>query len=114
MSDFEKLYENLKECVDSDNDSFIGVTEDGVEFNMYEYAFILAVGAKREFDTLRQQNAELAELVRESFIEGCRSGYSSGLNYGQSWSSSNSTSSPDEDWAYSDSKELLSKIKGDK
>lgn len=52
MSKFNELHEHLKECIDSNNDSFIGITEDGVEFNMYELAFGLSVQAKNENDRL--------------------------------------------------------------
>lgn len=68
MSEFNELYEHLKQCVDSDNKSFIGVSEDGVEFHMFEWAFGLAVKAKSEHDKLVEDNAKLhaekAELIR--------------------------------------------------
>lgn len=62
MSKFNELHEHLKECVDSDNDSFIGITEDGVEFNMYEWAFSLSVQAKNENDKL----VDFVKLVAKS------------------------------------------------
>ena len=63
MSKFNELHEYLRECVDSDNDSFIGITEDGVEFNMYEWAFALSVNAKREHDRLVEENKRLREAL---------------------------------------------------
>jgi hypothetical protein len=63
MSEFNKLHEHLRECVDSENDSFIGITEDGVEFNMYEFAFALSVCAKREHDRLVEENRQLREFL---------------------------------------------------
>lgn len=50
MSEFNKLHEHLKECVD--NDLHTGITEDGVEFNIFEWAFGLSVKAKKEHDSL--------------------------------------------------------------
>ena len=63
MSKLNELHEHLRECVDSDNDSFIGITEDGVEFNMYEWAFALSVNAKREHDRLAEENKRLREVL---------------------------------------------------
>lgn len=67
-----------------------------------------------ELNTLRQQNADFVELVEQSFIEGCKTGYSNGLNDGQSWSNWKTTNEPSAEWECSDSKQLLSKIKGEK
>jgi hypothetical protein len=64
MSEFNKLHEHLRECFDSD--SFISATEDGVEFNMYEWAFALSVDAKREHDRLTEENKRLLAALSES------------------------------------------------
>ncbi|AVR75862.1 hypothetical protein ValSw33_38 [Vibrio phage ValSw3-3] len=50
MSEFNELHEHLKECVD--NDLYTGITQDGVEFNIFEWAFGLSVKAKKEHDSL--------------------------------------------------------------
>ncbi|HGE6051127.1 TPA: Lar family restriction alleviation protein [Vibrio cholerae] len=70
--------------------------------------------ADQQLTTLRQKNSELVELVEQSFIEGCKTGYSNGLNDGQSWSNWKTTNEPSAEWECSDSKQLLSKIKGEK
>ncbi|WP_417764644.1 hypothetical protein [Shewanella chilikensis] len=70
MSKFNELHEHLKECVDSDNESFVGITEDGVEFNMYEWAFGLSVQAKNENDKL----VDALNAITRDYIQLAESG----------------------------------------
>lgn len=64
MSEFEKLFNHLKECVDNDDNT--GITEDGIEFNLFEWSFGLAVKAKKEYDRLEAENAKLLEFAKKA------------------------------------------------
>lgn len=65
MSEFDKLHGHLRECVDNDDNT--GITEDGIEFNIFEWAFGLSVKAKKEHDrlvdTITEQDKVISELV---------------------------------------------------
>lgn len=67
MSEFNKLHEHLKECVDSDNDSFVGITEDGIEFNMFEWAFSLSLNAKKEVESILSDRQDAISLMSKSW-----------------------------------------------
>ena len=71
MSEFDELHEHLKECVDSDYHT--GITEDGVEFNIFEWAFGLSVKAKREHDNLVELTTKHATRADELYeaLEMC-------------------------------------------
>lgn len=60
------------------------------------------------------QYSAVHEIVKAAYIEGSKSGYSDGLNDGQSWSSNKSSSDPEGNWEYSDAKQRLTELgKGD-
>lgn len=68
-------------------------------------------GAQDKITQLEKDNAELVSLVEKAFIEGCSTGYSEGLNDGQTWSSNKCSLDKDEEWKSSESKELLERMK---
>lgn len=60
MKEFNNLHEHLRECVDSDN--FTGVSDCGVEFNMFDWAYGLSTKARREHEQL---NHEMKQIHKE-------------------------------------------------
>lgn len=60
MSESNKLHEHLRECVDSDN--FTSVSNCGVEFNMFDWAYGLSIKAQREHEQL---NYKIEQLHKE-------------------------------------------------
>lgn len=110
MSEFNKLHEHLRECVD--NDHLVCMTSDGVEFSLIEYALGLSVNAKREHDqllrTIKEKDkviSELSDLVFSAFREGYAIGFNDGIK--------NNSCDPSQ-WEGSYSMRELSRIKQSK
>lgn len=65
MSEFNKLHEHLRECVEkecTDDAYLVCMTENGDEFSLMEYSLGLSVNAKKEHEQLRQDSETLKSI----------------------------------------------------
>lgn len=69
MSKFDELHEHLQKCVDSNNPNHIAEV-DGVEFNVFEWAFGLSVQAKKEHDGLVELVSKLESALDRAINAG--------------------------------------------